>query len=161
LVANRTLAVNGGDEPLEPGDVVAISGVAEPLQYGGEPILLVRKANWAADTAVVGVAAEALLVQEVERPEDPPGRKSVDVQPVEGDVLPGGHLAIVTNGLVPAVKVTAVAAESLRIGDLVSPAVSGKVQRAEAQNSPGTILGKVAGPYDPETGTVPVFIALK
>jgi hypothetical protein len=160
MLAGRTLAVNGGDEILEPGDVVAISGVATPLEDGGEPMLAVRKASGAGDTAVVGVAVEAMLVQEVERLEDPRGQTSVDVQPVEGNVVPGGYLAIVTNGLVPAVKVTAVEAESLGIGDLVGPAVSGRVQRAEAQNAPGTILGKVAGPYDPKTGTVPVFVTL-
>jgi hypothetical protein len=162
LRADRTLVVNGGDEALEPGDVVAISGIAEPLMAGGEPLLAVHKASGAADTAVVGVVAEAMLVQEVERPEDPLGQKSIDVQPVEGNVLPGGYLAIVTNGLVPAVKVSGVAAESLRIGDLLSPASApGKVQRAESQYSPGTILGKVAGPYDPKTGTVPVFVILQ
>ncbi len=161
-LAGRTLVVNDSDEALEPGDVVAISGVAEPLMAGGEPLLAVHKASGAADTAVVGVVAEAMLVQEVERPEDPLGQKSIDVQPVEGNVLPGGYLAIVTNGLVPAVKVSGVAAESLRIGDLLSPASApGKVQRAESQYSPGTILGKVAGPYDPKTGTVPVFVILQ
>ena len=162
LRANRTLVVNGGDETLEPGDVVAISGVAKPLEDGGEPMLAVCKANGATDTAVVGVVAQAMRVQEVKRPHDPPGEKSVDVQSVEGSIPPGGYLTIVSHGLVPAVKVTALKAESLRVGDLLTPAaVPGKVQRAEAQYPSGTILGKVAGSYDPKTGTVPVFVTLQ
>jgi hypothetical protein len=159
--AGRTLAINGGDEPLEPGDVVAISGIAQPLEEGDEPMLAVRKASGAGDAAVVGVVTEAILVQQVERPEDQPGEKSVDLEPVEGNIAPGGCLAIVTHGLVPGVKVSAVAGETLRIGDLVGPAASGRVQGVEARYETGTILGKVAGPYDPRTATVPVFITLE
>jgi hypothetical protein len=84
----------------------------------------------------------------------------MDVEPVGGRISPGGYLAIVTHGLVPRVKVTDVAAESLRVGDLLSPAESGKAQIAEVRHTAGTILGKVAGPYDPGTGAVPVFVTL-
>jgi hypothetical protein len=169
MLAGRTLVINGGDETLEPGDIVAISGVAKPLEAGGEPMLAVRKASGTTDTAVVGVVAEAMLVQEVEHPYDPPGQKSVDLEPVKGNVLPGGCLAIVTHGLVPAVKVSAPEAASLQVGDMVVPAATpGTIQKAEinlmdgqAVLPEGTILGKVAGPYDAETGTVPVFVTLR
>lgn len=155
--ATRTLVVNGSDETLEAGDVVAISGIAEPLENGGEPLLAVRKTSGAADMAVVGVVAEAMHVEEVERPEAPPGQRSVDVEPVGESIPPGGYLAIITHGLVPAVKVTAAAAESLRVGDLLGPAESGKAQIAGEHHA---ALGKVAGPYDPRSGTVPVFVIL-
>jgi hypothetical protein len=173
MLATRSLVVNGGDDSLEAGDVVAISGVAKPLQDGGEPLLAVRKAGGADDIAVVGVVAEAILVQEVERPEDPPGQKSVDVEPVEGTIPPGGYLAIVSHGLVPAVKVgvppSAGGDYELRVGELLSlSAVSGTVQKAETQSADGrplyvegALLGKVAGPFDPQTGTVPVFVTLQ
>jgi hypothetical protein len=173
MLATRSLVVNGGEEILEAGDVVAISGVAKPLQDGGEPLLAVRKARGATDIAVVGVVAEAMLVQEVQRPEDPPGQKSVDVEPVEDTIPPGGYLAIVSHGLVPAVKVgvppSAGGDYELRVGELLSlSADSGTVQKAETQSADGrplyvegTILGKVAGPFDPQTGTVPVFVTLQ
>lgn len=166
LYANRTLVVNGGDATLEPGDIVAIAGVAQPLQTGGGLLLAVRKASGAADTAVVGVVVQAVRVQEIERPENPPGHKSVDVQPIEGAIPPGGYLAIVSHGLVSAVKVTTSTAESLRVGDLLSPsAVPGRAEilRADGQATytAGTILGKVAGPLEPKTGTVPVFVTLQ
>jgi hypothetical protein len=169
MLAGRTLVINGGDETLEPGDIVAISGVAEPLEAGSEPMLAVRKASGTTDTAVVGVVAEAMSVREVERPHDPPGQKSIDLEPVEGDVEPGGCLAIVTHGLVPAVKVGTPNAASLQVGDMVVPAATpGTIQKAEttqvngqAALPDGTILGKVAGPYDPDAGTVPVFVTLR
>ena len=166
LYANRTLVANSGDETLEPGDVVAIAGVANPLITGGEPLLAVRQASGATDTAVIGVVVQAMRVQEVERPENPTGHKSVDVQPVEGSIPPGGYLAIVSHGLAPAVKVNVQAAESLRVGEpLTSSTVPGRaeIRRADGQSAylSGTILGKVAGPFDPKTGTVPVFVTLQ
>lgn len=168
LRADRTIVVNGSVETLEPGDIVAIAGIAAPLMEGGEPLLAVRKANGATDSAVVGVVVQAIQVQEVERAENPPGQKSLDVQPAEGNIPPEGYLAIVTHGLAPAVKVDALAAERLRIGDLLMPStVPGWAEvcqideAGQAIYTTGTILGKVAGPLDPETGTVPVFVILQ
>lgn len=157
MQAGRTVVVNGGDEPLAPGDVVAITGVAAaPL--GTEPLLAVRKADAAHAPAVVGVVIQAMRLEmvEVEPTMDP----VPDLQPVAGDAPPGGYLAIATDGLVPAVKVEAPAG-GLEIGDqlTVSPA-PGRVREA-GPGSEGTILGKVAGPVDAETGTVPVFVVLR
>ena len=171
LAAQQTVAVNGSDETLEPGDVVAIAGIAEFPEHV-EPTLAVRKANGATDIAVVGVVAQAMRVQEIDLPDDDPREKLVDVQPVEGAIPPGGYLAIVSHGLVPAVKVaappTAMAADELRVGEPLSlAAVHGAVQKAETQSvdgqsvyAEGTILGQVAGPFAPQTGTVPVFVTL-
>jgi hypothetical protein len=40
------LTQNGGGGVLQPGDLVAMAGIAEgPSEFCGEPILLVRKAN--------------------------------------------------------------------------------------------------------------------
>ncbi len=171
-LANRTVVVNGSDETLQSGDVVAIAGIAE-FPGSTNPVLAVRKANGATDIAVVGVVAQAMLVQEMDPLDGDPREKLVDVQPVEGDIPPGGYLAIVSHGLVPAVKVaaspTAMATNELRVGELLSPgAVPGTVQKAQTQlvdgrsvYVDGTILGKVAGPFDPQTGTVPVFVTLQ
>lgn len=172
MAAQQTVVVNGSDETLEPGDVVAIAGIAEFPEHV-EPILAVRKANGTTDIAVVGVVVQAMRVQEVDPLDGDPREKLVDVQPVEGDIPPEGYLAIVSHGLVPTVKVavppTARADNELRVGELLSlGTVPGTVQKAETQlvdGRPvyvqGTILGKVAGPFDPQTGTVPVFVALQ
>jgi hypothetical protein len=165
LYADRTLVVNGGDEVLEPGDVVAISNVATPLMDGGAPVLAVRKASGTTDIAIVGVVAQAVRVQEKEQPNDPSGPKQIDIQPVEGNIPPGGYLAMISHGLAPAVKVMT-PAEELRVGDLLIPStVPGRAEAPRADGQPvytaGTILGKVAGPFDPKTGTVPVFVTLQ
>ncbi len=159
LRADRLLVVNGGDETLEPGDVVALAGVVES-PFGGEPLLAVRKADAAHASAVVGVAVQAmrLEIKEVE----PGAGGSLDVQPVEGNITPKGYLDIVTGGLVPAVKVD-VPAGGLEIGDLLTvSSTPGRAQKAGAGvESTGAILGKVAGPLDVEHGTVPVFVVLQ
>jgi hypothetical protein len=159
LRADRTLVVNGSDETLEPGDVVALAGVVES-PFGGEPLLAVRKADASHASAIVGVAVQAvrLEMKEVERG----AGETLDVQPVEGNIPPQGYLAIVTGGLAPAVRVDA-PSESLEIGDLLTVSSRpGRVQKAGASvQSDGTILGKVAGPVDVETGTVPVFVVLR
>lgn len=157
--ADRLLVINGGDETLEPGDVVALAGVVES-PFGGEPLLAVRQADAAHAPAIVGVVVQAvrLEMKEVE----PGAGQTLDVQPVEGNIPPRGYLAIVTGGLAPAVKVDA-PAEGLQIGELltVSP-IAGKAQKVgTGVESEGAILGKVAGPVDAETGTVPVFVALR
>jgi hypothetical protein len=171
-LGQQTVAVNGSDETLQPGDVIAIAGIAESPEHV-EPVLAVRKASGAADIAVIGVVGQAMRVQELDPPDDEPGAQSIDVQPVEGDIPPGGYLAIVTHGLAPAVKVaaspSAMAANELRVGELLTiGAVPGTVQKVETQLAEsrsgqveGAILGKVAGPYDPQTGTVPVFVTLQ
>jgi hypothetical protein len=50
------IAQNGGDGALEPGDVVAVVGIAEgPTEFYARPVLLVRKADAALGGSVVGV----------------------------------------------------------------------------------------------------------
>jgi len=160
LHASQLVVVNGGDEALEPGDVVAIAGIVESPD-GGEPLLSVHKADEFNSKALVGVVVQAMRV-EMKEIEGEEGLTSLDVQPVEGTVSPGGYLAIVTSGLAPAVKVD-VPTASLEIGDLITasavPGVAWKV--AAGLEGHEAILGKVAGPVDAETGTVPVFITLR
>jgi hypothetical protein len=156
LQADRTVVVNASDETLELGDVVAIAGIVESPK-GGEPLLAVRRAEAAQSGAVVGVVVQAMRV-DIIKPEGMDGAEFLDVQPVEGSVPAKGYLAIVTHGLIPAVK----AAEgSLQIGDLLTiSATPGAVCKA-GPGSSGAILGKVAGPVDTKSGTVPVFVVLQ
>lgn len=154
----QTIVLNGGDEPLESGDIVAIAGIAgSPV--GGQPMLAVRKADASNSAAIIGVAVQAMRVEakEVEK-----GIKVLDVQPVEGQVPRGGYLAIVTSGLAPAVKVDRLSG-GLGVGDWLSmSATSGTARKANTeQGSNIAMLGKVAGPVDAKTGTVPVFVILR
>ena len=55
-------ALNDGPEPLETGDVVVITGAAEPLA-GEIPVIRVRKATAADSTAVAGVVDQGVAMQ--------------------------------------------------------------------------------------------------
>ena len=48
------VVLNDGLEPLEPGDVVVITGAADPV-LGEIPVIKVKKAGTANSTAVMGV----------------------------------------------------------------------------------------------------------
>lgn len=156
----RTIAFNGDDVALRPGDVVALAGVVESPDGSG-PMLSVQRADAAHSAAVIGVMVQAVRAEMREMAELG-GVAILDVQPVEGDAPPGGYLAIATEGLVPAVRVD-LARGDLEIGDwLTVAAIPGVARRADpAGADEGAILGKVAGPVDPQTGTVPVFIILR
>jgi hypothetical protein len=151
------IVMNGGADTLEPGDVVAMAGVTKS-PYGDGVILVVQKADETNATALVGVVVQAMQIEmrEVD------GSESLDVQPVEGSAPPKGYLAIVSSGLVRAVKVD-VSVGSLKIGDLVTSASTPGTARkvTSAVESEGAILGKVAGAVDASTGTVPVFVTLR
>jgi hypothetical protein len=155
--ASKTVVVNQGTEPLEPGDIVAIAGVSEsPL--GSDHLLAVRKATGDNASAVVGVAVASLRTElrQIE------GAEYLDVEPTDGPTPPGGYLAIVTSGLVPAVKVGA-PSESMKIGEWLTVSGTPGAGKALEAESVGSIpvLGKIAGPVDATTGTVPVFVILR
>jgi hypothetical protein len=155
--AARTVVINGGTEPLEPGDIVAIAGTAES-RLGTDRLLAVSKATPANAPAVVGVAVTSMRA-EVRAVE---GTEFLDVEPTEGSAAPGGYLAIVTSGLAPAVKVEAASA-GMKIGDWLAVSATpgaGKAVGLESGNSMPA-LGKVAGPVDAKTQTVPVFVILR
>lgn len=154
LLGDRLVAVNGGEENLQPGDVVAMAGVADGPR--GEPVLVVQRADSSNAAAVIGVVAQAMQVEERELE----NQTYVDVRPVEGDVAPGQYLALITSGLATGVRVDS-AAGALHIGDWVTvSSTPGAVTRAAAGQA-GAFLGKVAGPPDLETGTVPIFVTLR
>jgi len=86
-------ARNGGSEPLEIGQSVAAIGVEPPLQKGGPPVMVVRRA--ASGDAVIGVVRRAAQLTEV--PVQPLPDKSPTVSaPIKPPTLPP-TLAELTN----------------------------------------------------------------
>lgn len=77
--------------------------------------------------------------------------------PNAAPIPPNGYLWVVTTGL------TQVQVEGpVSPGQLLVPSnIPGVAKAAPAAPAPGTVLGKVAGPPDPDTGLVPVFVTLQ
>lgn len=170
-VANsQSLVVNSGDTAIEPGDLVAMVGVASSPE-NGQPMLAVAKVNAGNSSAVIGVAKEAVS-DEVVVWED--GSEYVDFAPTAGAIAPNSYLIIITEGLAPAVNLSGLGSASvsspevssahmttlsanLEIGNKIAISPDGGLGRASGA-SDAIVIGKVAGPADPQSGAMPIFI---
>lgn len=166
-------ALNDGPEPLETGDVVAITGAAPPLA-GETPVIRVRKAT-AADGravtgsavtggAVVGVVDQGIVMQRGPQDEAAvPGIAGHEAHLADGTAIrTGEYLLIVTMGAYKGVKVDATLAP-IRAGDLlVASGSSGHAGSASSAAAlPNTVIGKALGELNGGTGLVPVMVTLR
>ena len=157
-------ALNDGPEPLETGDVVAITGAAAPLA-GETPVIRVRKATAADGTAVVGVVDQGVVMQRGPQDEAAvPGIAGHEAHLADGTAIRSGeYLLIVTMGAYKGVKVDATLAP-IRAGDLlVASGSSGHAGYAAASAAalPNTVIGKALGDLSSGTGLVPVMVTLR
>jgi hypothetical protein len=160
---------NGGDAALEPGDVVAFSGMAAPLNEGGNPVIQVSRVAQANSTAVAGVVFSRYAIETLARPLDPAGGPDASIQDItpEGPAQPGEYLLIVVQG--PAqVKASAVGgpiAPGSLISSAATPGYAGKAGQVQAEGvsfaAPGTVLGKALESLDAGTGLITIFVTLQ
>lgn len=156
---SQALVANRGNLPIEPGDLVAMVGVV-PSPEGGQPMLAVAKLDASNRNAVIGVAASAVTAATVAL-ED--GSEIIDFAPVAGTIAPDGFLVIITAGLAPAVNLTSLArAADWQIGDKLAISASVEMMRSSSAEgmADGVVVGKVAGPVDAASGTIPLFLAI-
>jgi hypothetical protein len=153
---------NGGEEALEPGDVVVFSGMAAPLEEDGPPMIQVAHATSANSTAVAGVVYrrfDAQALQARPQAEKPEGGLPTEVTP-EGPVSAGEYLLLVVEGPVQ-VKASALAG-AIRPGDLVSSALeAGHAARAMEAALPGTVLGKALESLEAGQQLTYIFVTLQ
>jgi hypothetical protein len=118
-------------------------------------MLAVAKLDAGNRNAVIGVAVEAVRTETVTF-ED--GREYVDFTPVAGASAPDSYLVIITGGLAPAVNVASLTlVADGKIGDKIAISVSGAM-KLSSREADEIVVGKVAGPIDEATGTMPMFI---
>lgn len=142
------IARNDDSRPLEQGDVVIVTGVADAV-IGDIPVPLVRSADTAGSTAVIGVVSHRYVVTD-----DGGGVRE------EGAADPGEYVAIVTLGAFRAIKVDA-SYGAIRPGDLlVSSPTPGHAMRAENPGV-GSVIGKAMGALDEGTGLIAVMVSLQ
>ncbi len=157
-------ALNDGPEPLETGDVVAITGAAAPLA-GEIPVIRVRKATAADGTAVVGVVDQGVAMQKGPQDEGAiPGVVGHEAHLADRTAIqPGEYLLIVTMGAYKGVKVDATLAP-IRAGDLLVASGSAGYAGYAAPSAaalPNTVIGKALGELKSGTGLIPVMVTLK
>lgn len=160
------IALNDGPTALEKGDVVVISGYAEPV-VGNIPVMRVRKVGEANSTGVVGVVDVGYEPCRADQ-ELQVGQACGGFQTDVTVIRPGAYLSVVTLGAYEAVKVDA-SAGPIRPGDLLatsaSPGRSGKAAQLTLEGveftPAGTVVGKALGSLDSGTGTIPVFVSAR
>jgi hypothetical protein len=157
------VVLNGGDEPLYPGDLVEIISYSEPV-VGRIPVAVVCKTTVAESRAVLGPIDSAVSVTPTEASDDPPvsGDDPVlyNVKRAEGAIAPGEYGRVVTVGLYERIKVDA-SDGPIYPGDLlVSSSTPG---HAMASDDPGvgTVVGKALGSLESGMGEIPVFVSSK
>ncbi|MBI5877803.1 MAG: hypothetical protein HZB53_09145 [Chloroflexi bacterium] len=155
MAGASTIAVNGGAESLAPGDVVAIAGVST-VPGTNQMVLSVRKVDTTTASAVVGVVGQTLRG---EQKEVVAGAPSFDLQLTNSPAANGGYVSVVTSGL--AMVNVGAATSAPAIGDWLAVSSGGTVARAaEVSGMTPALIGKAAGPVDPKTGLMPVFVIL-
>jgi hypothetical protein len=154
-------ALNDGPEPLETGDVVVITGAADPL-VGQIPVIRVRKATAADSTAVAGVVDQGVAMQK--GPQDAqaiPGVVGHEAHLSNNTAIqPGEYLLIVTLGAYKGVKVDAGRAP-IQTGALLVASGNAGYAAASADAKLGTVIGKALGELKSGTGLIPVLVMLK
>ncbi len=156
---------NGGQEPLEPGDMAVFDGIGAPLESGGMPVIQVARAAAAGSTAVAGVVHSGYNIAAATGDPEQLARGGEQFT-LEGPIPPGGYLLLVVQG--PAqVKASAVSG-AIQPGDLLSSSslpghAAGSAQHGREATSvvlPGTILGKALEPLDDGDGMIYIYVTL-
>lgn len=163
------VAQNGGDQPLQPGDVVAFSGAAAPLEAGGPPVIQVMHASTANATAVAGVVSARLNIKSLlgtEPATGDPVRAGWDGT-IPGAVPPGDYLLLVVQG--PTQVRASATGGAIQAGDLLASAASaglaGKAGQISVEGvtlaAPGTVFGKALEPLQTGDGLITVYVTLQ
>jgi hypothetical protein len=155
------VAVNGGDQPLEAGDLAAAGGVDGPLSGASAPVLRVRRAG--EGDAVVGVVESRAILRTSEKE----GETIQGAERTEGAAAPGEYLIIVISG-VAEVKVDA-GGGAIAAGQRLTAAGNAGHARAlksvtlegieVAEGAPQ--VGIALAPLESGAGLVPVLVTLR
>ena len=148
---------------MEIGDVAAVTGVGDAIPGGHHPLPLVRTADGAKFTGVIGVV-EKRMVLEVARGKEMEGEMALHSEP--GPARRGDFVSLIVYGIAQ-VKVDPAA--KIEVGQRVTASdLSGRVRALRAQTLNGMTVAEDAQSIGialkaPVAGeeTVPVFVTLK
>lgn len=153
------LAQNAGNGALEPGEVVAVVGVASPLPGHETPRLRVRRAG-PEDAGLRGVVQSRAAVTFRDAPGagDAIGARTVAVPTsASGATDPGGNLLVVLQGLAR-VRIDAATAP-IGVGDLIVPGgLYGTARSADGDSAEGVAIGTALEELDQGPGLVWVLL---
>ena len=163
------VAQNGGEEPLELGDVVVLSGMTALPGADAPVVMQVSGAAAANSPAVAGVVYSRFSIDTAIENRELESEGAADPREVtpSGPVAPGEYLLVVVQG--PAqVKASALAGD-IQPGDLLSTAgLAGHAARTPRLDvggiemvAPGTVLGKAMEPLQADQELIYVYVTLQ
>ncbi|MGQ9599448.1 MAG: hypothetical protein ACUVWZ_08515 [Anaerolineae bacterium] len=155
------VAINGGDESLELGDLTTIVGVESPLAGSSASVLQVRQAR--AGEAVVGIVRSRAVITASEKE----GQRLQSVEQAKGAAAPGEYLFIVVSGLAQ-VKVDA-SEGTIAVGQrLTTGSQAGHARALRSRLLDGMEVtegapqvGIALASLDAGTGLIPVLVTLR
>jgi hypothetical protein len=155
------VVLNGGQEPLYPGDLVEIVSYTEPV-VGRIPVAVVCKTTTPESRAVLGPIDSAVSVTPTEIGDDPPVSGDdpalYNVKRAEGGIAPGEYGRVVTVGLYERIKVDA-SSSPIYPGDLLVSSSAPGYAMACDDPKVGTVVGKALGGLESGIGEIPVFVS--
>lgn len=152
-----------GPTPLTPGDVVAAAGMAEALPGAHSPLPLVRLADSAGASGVVGVV-ESRMVWEVAPGKEAEGEMSLHSVP--GPAEAGDYVSLVVLGVT---EVKVAPGSSITAGErLTAAAPAGRARSLQSRELEGMIvtegapvIGIALADSDGNRSTIPVLVTLR
>ena len=157
------VGLNDGGDPLETGDLVAVSGVSSPLAGATTPVMRVRRAGAGSASGLIGVVQGKADV--VKSSKD--GQLLESANHAEGAAAPGDYVFVVVHGIAR-VKADATAGDIVAGQRLTAAGRSGHVRALRTRILEGMVvtegapvIGIALAPLDKDTGMIPVFVTLR
>ncbi len=152
-----------GAEALSPGDLVAVSGVSEPIPGSNVPVPLVRLANADTYNGVIGVVQSRMVWQVAPGKED---EGAMSMQSAEGAAQPGEYVSLVIYGVAD-VKIDSTT--QIAAGErLTASSMAGLARALQHQEVNGMlvtegapVIGIALSAPVPGQDTIPVFVTLR
>ncbi|GEM_PF-1817248 len=161
------IAVAYGPASLTPGDLVAATGLADPLPNTISPLPRVRLADAKTWPGVIGVVEGRMALQPLPGKAGEDGDAPLELHSVPGPAKAGDYVALTVFG-VAHVKADATAGAIAAGQRLTAADQSGHVRAlrtrmlegmAVAEGAP--VIGIALAPLDEDSGTIPAFVTLR
>jgi len=161
------VAVADGPDSLAPGDLVAATGLADPLPDTLSPLPRVRLADAKTWPGVIGVVEGRLALQSLPGKADEDGHAPLELHSVPGPAKAGDYVALTVLG-VAHVKADATAGAIVAGQRLTAADQSGHVRALRTRMLEGMVvtegapvIGIALAPLDEGSGTIPVLVTLQ
>lgn len=161
VVANAfsLVARVSGTDPLEIGDLVAVSGAGDSLPGGHVPLPLVQRAN-ATNNGVIGVVERRMVWAPA------PGKEERSLQGRDGPAQPGEYVSLIIYGIA---EVNVASGSNITAGQrLTASDVEGRARPLQTRQLDGMtvtegapVVGIALAAPAPGRDTIPVFVTLR